>query len=270
MINKSERAPVRNPNFAVFIAMVSLLSVFNTVLAYFPTLDPALVDVVLLFNSLLEVIFIVNFAYRFITAGSKARYFSSGNGIIDLLACIPFIEVAWLFRGLKALSVFYGLGYDRFKKNLSRERAEATVYIVLFVVMLVLEFGSYAVLVAERSDPAATIKTSEQAVWWAYVTVTTVGYGDYTPLTLGGRIVGIIVMTAGIGTYALLAGFFARGLIGQKEKKNEPEKEDEGRPIMIGDKELTKYLLEREHKEKELTERLGRIEEALTSRGSEK
>jgi voltage-gated potassium channel len=73
-----------------------------------------------------------------------------------------------------------------------------------FLVLCVLEFGALAVLKAESGAPNANITNASDAIWWAYVTITTVGYGDRFPTTNWGRIVGIFVMTAGVGLFGTL------------------------------------------------------------------
>lgn len=79
-----------------------------------------------------------------------------------------------------------------------------------------------AVLSAESSAPDANITTASDAVWWAYVTITTVGYGDQYPVTNAGRVVGILVMTAGVGLFGTLSGFLAN-LFLSPGKPKEPE-----------------------------------------------
>jgi voltage-gated potassium channel len=69
--------------------------------------------------------------------------------------------------------------------------------------------------------PEANIKTPEDALWWAVVTVTTVGYGDRYPVTSEGRIVASIVIVAGVALYATFTGFVASWFLGPKsEGKN--------------------------------------------------
>ena len=87
------------------------------------------------------------------------------------------------------------------------------LYIVIFCVMLVIECGAVLVLMAERSAPDANIQTASDAMWWVYVTITTVGYGDRFPVTSAGRMVGVLVMTTGVGLFGTLAGFIANKLL---------------------------------------------------------
>jgi len=67
----------------------------------------------------------------------------------------------------------------------------------------------------------SNIKSAEDAIWWTIVTVTTVGYGDKYPVTTEGRVIGILVMVAGVGLFGTYTGFIASLFVGQNrdEKK---------------------------------------------------
>lgn len=94
-------------------------------------------------------------------------------------------------------------------KEYWKNRATGALFIVFFMIILLLEFGSIAVLFAEKSSSAANIQTASDAIWWTYVTITTVGYGDLYPTTVSGRMVGIVVMLVGVGLFGVVTGFLA-------------------------------------------------------------
>ena len=75
-----------------------------------------------------------------------------------------------------------------------------------------LEFAAILMVIAERGDPNANIKTGGDALWWALVSVTTVGYGDRYPVTVGGRFVGSATLIVGIGLFSTITGFLATKL----------------------------------------------------------
>ena len=78
---------------------------------------------------------------------------------------------------------------------------QANIGIIVPVILtaLVIILGGIAVYLAEHKHPGANITTLGDALWWSVITITTVGYGDYTPITLIGRVIGTIVMFSGIG-----------------------------------------------------------------------
>jgi voltage-gated potassium channel len=67
----------------------------------------------------------------------------------------------------------------------------------------------FAVLQFEFQDPTANIKDAADVLWWLIVTMSTVGYGDFYPLTVGGRFMAALLMFVGIGLFSMLAGVFA-------------------------------------------------------------
>jgi voltage-gated potassium channel len=77
------------------------------------------------------------------------------------------------------------------------------------VVILIVIFGGIGVYLAEHNHPGANITNLGDAFWWAIVTITTVGYGEYFPLTLVGRMIGVLVMLSGIGTAVIIVTIFA-------------------------------------------------------------
>jgi voltage-gated potassium channel len=77
------------------------------------------------------------------------------------------------------------------------------------LLVVVLFSGSIAVLNFESAADEGNIRTAADALWWAITTVTTVGYGDLYPVTIEGRLVAVVLMVTGVGTFATLAGALA-------------------------------------------------------------
>lgn len=136
-------------------------------------------------------------------------------GLLELLGTIPYSFAFRFFRLARLWRVGWHLA-DLSPRALARDiaasRAEATVYLTVTVALLVILFGSIFVLLFELEEPSATIDTSSDALWWAFVTITTVGYGDEVPVTEGGRIVAALTMVVGIGIFGVIAGSLARFL----------------------------------------------------------
>jgi voltage-gated potassium channel len=87
---------------------------------------------------------------------------------------------------------------------------------VLVVVMLL---GSWAVTAAEEGARGANLTSYPKALWWSVETATTVGYGDFYPVTLWGRIVGAVVMVVGITTYGMVTAALATWFVGREQKR---------------------------------------------------
>ena len=83
--------------------------------------------------------------------------------------------------------------------------------------VLLLIFGSVVILVVEGPNPDSQINTAEEALWWAFVTVTTVGYGDFYPVTTLGRVVAALLMVAGVSLFGSFAAYVGSLFIGDQE-----------------------------------------------------
>jgi len=255
--------------YEIFIALVSILSVINLALVYIPGVNPEAVNVVEIINVFLTIIFVMDFLYRFTTTKSKTHYFFRDYGWADLLACAPQLRFLRLFRIFKAYRLVKEHGVSEITHYLSYNRAEAALYILVFSVIIILEVGSFLVLRAESSSPSANITTAGDALWWAYVTITTVGYGDQYPVTGAGRLVGVLVMTTGVGIFATFAGFISNKLLTPPEKKDEEEvqpKEDVSefeKQLIARIDELQSSMSQQERKNNEISVKLEKLERLL-------
>ena len=79
-------------------------------------------------------------------------------------------------------------------------------------------FCSIAILQVE-DDPNSNIKTAEDAIWWAYVTITTVGYGDKFPVTTEGRVIAELLMTVGVGLFGTFTAYLASWFVRETKKE---------------------------------------------------
>jgi voltage-gated potassium channel len=251
--------------YEIFIAAVSILSVFNMLLIYIPGVDPDAVNVVLIVNAVLTLLFIFDFGLRLATAPSRSFYFFRDYGWADLLACIPQFRIFRMFRIYKAYRLVKKYGVQYIKTFLSTNRAAAALYILVLMVILIIEAGGFLVLQAESHSPTANILTAGDAMWWAYVTITTVGYGDRYPTTTMGRLVGIMVMTTGVAVFATFAGLISSKLLASPVKEEESQEQPQagGDPAKQYLMELKQLMSDREKIDKEITSLVEKLEPFL-------
>jgi voltage-gated potassium channel len=133
--------------------------------------------------------FIIDYVARFILANDKAVFFR--HNLIDLLSVIvPFFRPFLLLMYLRRLRFFRG-------RKGSSVRARLIVYAASFAVMYIYVL-SLAVYATERHAPGASITSYGDALWWAMETISTVGYGDFVPITVPGRIYASMLMLGGM------------------------------------------------------------------------
>ncbi|QFR01516.1 two pore domain potassium channel family protein [Streptomyces phaeolivaceus] len=109
------------------------------------------------------------------------------------------------------------LGRDGKGRPLHLQAAGAATAVLVVVMLL----GSWAVIVAEHGAPRANLTSYPKALWWSVETATTVGYGDFFPVTLWGRVVGAVVMVVGITTYGMVTAALATWFVGREQKRHE-------------------------------------------------
>jgi voltage-gated potassium channel len=165
-------------------------------------------------------VFFVEFCVRFHYADNKWKFMKWGW--IDLIASIPAIDYLRAGRALRLIRLIRVVRAFRSTKNLMayifRNRTQGAFASVVVIGVLCVFFSAIAVLQVE-DDPTSNIKTAEDALWWAYVTLTTVGYGDRYPVTTEGRIIAAVLMTVGIGLVGTFAGFVASWFVGSPGSK---------------------------------------------------
>lgn len=131
-------------------------------------------------------------------------------GWIDLVSSIPMVgvlRVGRIFRLIRLLRIIRAFrSTKKLVYHLFINKAEGAFVSVFSIAILLLIFCSIAILQVE-TDPNSNIKTAEDAIWWAYVTITTVGYGDKFPVTTEGRVIAAILMTAGVGLFGTFTAY---------------------------------------------------------------
>lgn len=213
---------VRNPSWELFVLALTIVSLVNIVLVVLP-LDDDSRNVVLVVDATLCLVFLADFLYRLRTAESKRGYMRRA-GWLDLLGSLPLpvVRVARIPRLVQSVIVIRRHGARRLWIDFVRERAQGAMYVVLLLVVLVLEFASMGILAAERGAGDENIRTASDALWWGYVTITTVGYGDRFPVTTEGRIVGIVLLTIGVGLFGTFTAFIANVFLTPRRLRTPP------------------------------------------------
>ena len=96
---------------------------------------------------------------------------------------------------------------------LGHYRRRSAAAVSAMIAFLAVTIGSMGILHFELGVEDSNIRTAEDAIWWAWVTITTVGYGDYAPVTTGGRIVAMVLMVVGVGLFSSMSGLVASWLL---------------------------------------------------------
>ena len=178
------------------------------------------------------IIFLIDFYLNLRAAPKKSDYFIGQRGWLDLLGSIPslgitryggLLRLARLSRLARITRLLRGEQKKALVKDILDNRSQYAVFITIFLTILVLTVASVLVLQFESQSPDANITTGWDSFWYSIVTITTVGYGDFYPVTFWGRVTAMFIMFAGVGIIGALASILASLLVGGSSSAEEEE-----------------------------------------------
>jgi len=208
---------LKSIGYEIFVAAVSILSIVNLLLIALAA-EQSLQYVLYAMNAIFSAILFGDFCYRLATASSRRAYLGRGFGWADLLASLPLpqLKVLRVFRLVRVFRLLQAYGARTVLRAFLHDRAGSSLFTLLLIALLVLEFGSLAMLRLESGAPGSTITTASDALWYNIVTMATVGYGDTYPVTNAGRVLGSLVIIVGVGIFGTLTGFLANAFLGSR------------------------------------------------------
>jgi voltage-gated potassium channel len=231
MSARSSAAPEHGNAYNIFILVLTVYSLAIMVALVFP-LNSATTQLLVVYDNLICVVFLFDFFWNLRRSSPKRDYFFHRRGWLDLLGSIPsfgvfkytaLLRLARLSRLARISRLLRGQNKRELVRDVVENRGRYAGFITVVLAFLVLSLASILVLQFESKSPNANITTGGQALWWAVVTITTVGYGDYFPVTAAGRITGVFVMFAGVGIIGALASILASILVPQQSAQEADE-----------------------------------------------
>lgn len=171
-------------------------------------------------------VFTTEYLLRLWVSDRKRGYAFSFFGIIDLLAILPFYMSMGVdlrsIRALRFLRLFRAFKVVRYSKAIQRFHrafliAKEEIVLFLCVAVLVLYLAAVGIYYFENEAQPETFASVFHSLWWAVATLTTVGYGDVYPVTVGGRIFTFFVLLVGLGIVSVPAGLVASALSKARE-----------------------------------------------------
>ena len=216
--------------FDLILLGLILLSVLLVMLETVKGFDLKYHSQLILLEWIITIFFTIEYVLRIITTRKPSQYIFSFYGIIDLIAILPmylsffFIgtKVFSVIRALRLLRLFKILNNPKFSgqslhliKALKASRGKITVFLY-FVLISTIIIGSVMYIVEGEENGFSSIPTS---IYWTIVTLTTVGYGDISPVTPLGQFIASFVMILGYGIIAVPTGIVTAEIANTKKIK---------------------------------------------------
>ncbi len=224
----------------VILSTLILLNLIAVSLESVPSLSNSYSEIFLYFEIFSVIIFSIEYLARIwassakkdtvytTTLGKRFSYIFSFTGIIDFLAIVPSIlalfivsvDLRWLrvLRLLRLLKIsHYSTALEDLWSAISHERSSFVAALYLFAIALF--FSSAMMYVAEHNAQPEKFRSIPETMWWSLITLTTVGYGDVSPLTPAGKVIGAITAIMGVCVVALLTGIVANAFANQVARR---------------------------------------------------
>ncbi len=207
--------------FDLFIQFLIALSLVSFSIETLPDLSVNTKIILNIAEVITVAIFTIEYLLRLIVADKKLKVIFSFHGLIDLIAILPFyiargidlrsIRIFRLFRLFRAFKVFrYSNAIQKFKSAFLSVKEEMILFLVATLFLLFI--ASVGIYYFENPAQPEQFKSIFHCLWWAVVTLTTVGYGDMSPITAGGKIFTSFIAILSIGIIAVPTGLLASAL----------------------------------------------------------
>jgi voltage-gated potassium channel len=194
-------------------------------------MDHTVVDLLGVLELAIVAIFSIEYLLRILVSQDKKRFIFSMWGVIDLLAILPFyffflgleFDLVML-RAFRLIRLTRLLKLARYNKAMARlglamKIAREDLLVSLGATCIMLFVASFGIYQFENSVQPEKFGSVFDSLWWALSTLTTVGYGDVYPMTLGGKVFTGLVLMIGLGIVALPAGIIASSLTEARERQ---------------------------------------------------
>ena len=218
--------------FDYVIQFLILLSLIAFSLETLPNNSPKLVKILHNFEVFCIAVFSIEYLLRISVSKKPLSYVFSFYGIIDFLAVIPYylssIDLRFL-RAFRIFRIFRAFKLIRYNKALNRFQiayriVKEELMLFMIVILILLFIVSAGIYFFENEAQPDVFKSIFHSAWWSIVTLTTVGYGDVYPITVGGKIFTFFVLIIGVGVVTVPAGLVATSLSKAREIQEEEQK----------------------------------------------
>jgi len=228
LVDNPDRGPGRV--FAWFIQVVIIVSILDFTLETVPSISPELRSVLWIMEVVSIAIFSVEFLLRIAFSEKGIRYAFTFFGLVDLLAILPFylalgIDLRGIraFRLLRLFRLFKLARYSSVMRRYHIAFRNAREELLLFgaTALIIIYIAAVGIHYFEGAAQPELFDSVPKCLWWATTTLTTVGYGDAFPITIGGKLFTFLILAVGLAAVAVPSGIMANALSQAREEMNQ-------------------------------------------------
>lgn len=211
----------RSHYFAYLIQFLIVVSVVTFSVETLPNLKPQTKSLLSIIEVFCVIVFTIEYISRIYVADKKFKFIFSFFGLIDLFAILPFylsfgvdlrsLRIMRLFRLFRLLKL---VRYNKAMRHFTEALLLAKEQIVLFMVitLVLIYFSAVGIYYFENEAQPDHFSSVFDSLWWSIVTLTTVGYGDVYPITVGGKVFTFFILLIGLGIVAIPTGIISSSL----------------------------------------------------------
>ncbi|WP_087036236.1 potassium channel family protein [Oceanisphaera profunda] len=248
--------------FDIVMMVLSIISVVLIVLHQFGPFEGDEKELLLKLDTGICMVLLSHFFYGLFSARDKKQFLAIHW--IDFIASIPAIDIFRYGRIFQVLRVLRMLRVANQAVRYLLKHSESTMLASMLLILLVVLGGSaIAILMTEAGNPGSNIETAEDAIWWALVTISTVGYGDYYPITTAGRVISALVILTGVSIFAGISGLVASSLLTPKAEESDRQQQANDTQQR---QEVTEHLHSLQQEVTQLRAEIGALTEVLKKR----
>jgi voltage-gated potassium channel len=226
--------------FDVFVQAMVVLSIVAYAVETLPGISQGIAGGLRAFEVFSVAVFTVEYGLRWLVAKPKSQYLFSFFGIIDLIAILPFyLSLGFDLRSVRAFRLLrivrllklarYNSAIRRFHIALSIAKEEIVLFACVTLILLCL--AAIGIHHFESVTQPETFGSVFHCLWWAVATLTTVGYGDVYPVTVGGKVFTFVMLMVSLGFISVPTGLVASALAKARQiEEQELQRVEESNP----------------------------------------
>lgn len=220
--------------FDFLIEILIIFSIINYSIGTLPNLSPLWIKIVNWIDIICYITFTIEYVARIYISKKPLKYIFSFYGLVDLFAILPFVFGRQFdlraLRALRVLRIMSALKMSRYSESLQRFATAIKLIkpdLILFLIVsnVFIFLSASGIYFFERDAQPENFASIFHSLWWAIVTLTTVGYGDVYPITWGGRALTYVILLIGLGIITIPTGIIASALSQARENALQEQKE---------------------------------------------